>query len=134
MADKHVSKIDQLDQLDKAIKDAHIKYKSIETNIEQIDKEIAVLSPRKSELEQNIEFHKSAGTVPIAHEYKKAKAELSKVTARLIFITADQKKAREACKQIEQIVEKLKRDHTALLKTSDDNILRPIFGGTHGKR
>lgn len=91
MADKHVSKIDQLDQLDKAIKDSHIKYKSIETNIEQIDKEIAVLAPRKTELEQNIEFHKSAGTVPIAHEYKKAKAELSKVIARLIFITADQK-------------------------------------------
>jgi hypothetical protein len=53
-----VSKIVELDKLTKAIADADIRLKSIQTNIENIDKEISVLSPRKIELEQNLDFHK----------------------------------------------------------------------------
>lgn len=129
-----MNKIEELDKLDRAIKDADVRLKSIQANIEQIDKEIAVLSPRKSELEQNIEFHKREGTIPLAHEYKKAKSELSKVTARLIFIKSDHSKAHEACKQIEEIMEKFRKDHNELLKTSENNILRVIFGGKRGKK
>lgn len=129
-----MSKIEELDKLDRAIKDADMRLKSIQTNIEQIDKEIAVLSPRKTELEQNIEFHKKANTVPIAHEYKKSKAELSKTKARLILITSDRKKAAQAVKDIEEIIEKFKRDHAELMRTSENNVLRVMFGAKRGKR
>jgi hypothetical protein len=129
-----VSKIEDLDKLDRAVKDAEIKLKSIILAIEKIDKEISVLSPRKLELEQNIEFHKKANTVPIAHEYKKAKIELNQTKIRLTAITLDRKRADDACKQIEQIIDKFKRDHLELLKTNEDNVLRPLFGGKHGKR
>lgn len=129
-----MSKIEELDKLDRAIKDAEIRLKSIESNIEQIDKEIAVLSPRKTELEQNIEFHKKANTVPIAHEYKKSKSELSKTKARLILITSDRKKAAQAVKDIQEIIEKFKRDYAELLKTSENNVLKVMFGAKRGKR
>lgn len=129
-----MSKIEELDKLDKAIKDADLRLKSIQTNIEQIDKEIAVLGPRKLDLEQNIEFHKKKDTVPLAQEYKKSKAELSKIKARLILITSDRKKTAQACDQIKEIIEKFKRDHLELLKTSENNVLRPTFGGSRGKR
>jgi septal ring factor EnvC (AmiA/AmiB activator) len=128
-----VSKIEELDKLDKAIKDADIRLKSIQSAIEQIDKEISVLGPRKTELEQNIQFHKKQDTIPIAHEYKKSKSELSKIKARLILINADRGRAKQACIDIEQIIEKFKRDHLELIKTSENNVLRPIFGGKHGK-
>ena len=128
-----MSKIDQLDKLDRAIKDAEIRLKSIRTAIEQLDHEINVLNPRKNELEQNIQFHKKAETIPLAHEYKKAKAELSKTKARLILITSDRKKASQACDDIEEIIEKFKRDHTELLKTSENNVLKPVFGGKRGQ-
>lgn len=128
-----MNKVEKLDQLDRAIKDCEIKLKSVQTNIENIDKEISVLSPRKAELEQNIRFHKKEGTVSIAHEFKKVRGELSKTKARLILITADRKKAIVAYQQIQDIVDKFKNDHMALLKTSENNVLRVLFGGNHGK-
>jgi chromosome segregation ATPase len=129
-----VSKADELDKLDKAIKNAEISLKSIKTTIEQLGKEIAILAPRKNELEQNLEFHKKAEIVPIAHEYKKAKSELSKTKNRLAMITSDQKKAMEACKDIEEIIAKFRSDYIKLIKTSENNILTPNFGGSRGKR
>lgn len=129
-----MSKIEQLDKLDREIKNAEISLKSIRLNVEQIDKEISVLSPRKNELEQNIEFHKKADTVPIAHEYKKVKAELAKIKARLILISSDQKRAIQACKDIEQVIDRFKREHLELIKTSENNVLKPIFGGKRGQK
>lgn len=127
------SKLDELDKLNRAIADAEIRLKSIQSAVENIDKEIAVLSPRKMELEQSIEFRKQSNAIPIAQEYKKTKSELSKVTARLILISADQKKAIQACKDIEQIIEKFKKDQYELIKTSDDNVLQ-LFGAKRGKK
>jgi chromosome segregation ATPase len=129
-----VSKIEELDRLDREIKNAEIRLKSIQTAIEQTDKEIAVLSPRRSELEQNISFHKKTDAAPILHEYRKAKNELSKTKARLILITADQKKAIQACKDIELIIQRFKKDHLELLKTSDNNVLRVLFGSKRGQK
>ena len=129
-----VNKIEELDKLEREIRNSEISLKSIQSAIEKTDKEISVLSPRKTELEQNIEIHKKHGTIPIAHEYKKTKAELAKTTARLILITADRAKADQACKDIEKIIEKFKRDHSELLKVSENNILRVMFGGKRGKK
>lgn len=129
-----MNKIEELDKLSRAIADCDIKFKSIQANIEQIDKEIDVLTPRKGELEQNIEFHKKANTVPIVHEHKKVKAELSKVKTRLILIVSDRKKSIDACKQIEEIIEKLKRDHAALSNINENNVLTIPFGGKRGKK
>ena len=128
-----MSKIEQLDKLSKAIADADIRLKSIQMNIEKIQAEVSVLSPKKNELKQNIDFHKKEGTIPLAHEFKKARAELSKTTARLILLTSDLKKSQEACQQIAEIIEKFKNDHAALLKTSENNVLRPKFGANHGQ-
>lgn len=128
-----MSKIQELEHLERSIKDSENSLKSIICNIELLDKEISVLTPRKAELERNIEFHKKSGTVPIAQEYKKTKAELSKTTARLILINSDRKKADEAAKDVVFIIEKLKKDHANLLKTSENNVLRPSFGGKCGQ-
>jgi hypothetical protein len=129
-----VNKIEENDKLSRAIADCEIKLKSIQANIEQIDKEINALTPRKAELEQNIEFHKKASTVPIIKEHRNTKSELSKIKARLILITSDRKKSLDACKQIEEIIEKLKRDQAALLQTNENNVVRGLFGAKRGKK
>lgn len=130
----NLSKIEKISQLEKAIADADIRLKSIQANIEKIDAEINALTPRKNELDKNIKFHKKKDSVPLAHEYKRSKAELSKITARLIFINAERGKAGEACKDIEKIIEKFKKDHADLVKTNENNILRPSFGSKNGKK
>lgn len=129
-----MSKIEELDKLDRAIKDAEVRLKSIQASVEQLDKEINLLTPRKNELEQNISFHKKQGSIPIAHEYKKARSELSKTKARLILVTADRGRAWQACKEVEEIIEKFKRDHSDLQKSNENNVLTGSFGGKRGKR
>ena len=128
-----MGKLEELDAIERALKDSEIKLKSIQGAIENIDKEIAVLAPKKLELEQNLEFHKKSETIPIAHEYKKAKAELIKVRTRLNIITSDKNKAVDACNQVQEIMDKFRRDQAELLKTNENNVLRPTFGGKHGK-
>lgn len=129
-----MGRIDDIDKLDRAIKDAEISLKSIFNNIEKIDNEINILAPRKNELEKNIEFHKKSGVVPIAQEFKKSKAELSKVKVRLTMLTSDRNKANAASKEIEKIIEKYKTDHAELSKVSENNVLTGNFGGKRGKR
>lgn len=129
-----MSKIEELDKLDRAIKDAEVNLKSIQTKTELMAKEIAVLGPRKNELEQNIQFHKRAGSIPIAHEYRKSKQELTKVKGRLTLITLDHSKALQAIKDVEQIIEKFKRDYDSLSKTSENNVLQGSFGDKRGKK
>lgn len=129
-----MNKIQELDKLDRAIKDAEIRLKSIRTSIDQIDKEIAILQPHINELEQNIGFLKKKETIPIAQEYRKAKTELTKTKVRLSAITSDRLKADDACCQIEEIIQKFKKDHARLIITSDDNILEGKFGVRRGKR
>ena len=129
-----MSKIEDLDKLDRAIKDAEIRLKSIQTAIENISKEISTLAPRKLELEQNIEFHKKVGVIPIAHEHGKVKSELSKVSSRLSAITNDQKKAIQACIDVEFIIQKFKKDYAELVKTSHNNVLWGLFGVKRGKK
>ena len=128
-----MTKIEEMDKLDKDIKNADISLKSIQCHIEQVDKEISALGPRKHDLEQNIEFHKMSGTVPLAHEYKKAKKELLQIKARLIMITNDRRKAKEACSDIELIIERYKREYAKLLESGDNNVVRVRFGGRNGK-
>ena len=129
-----MSKTEELDKLDKAIKDADIRLKSIQNNIEQLDKEISVLTPCLTELEKNITFLKKSSTIPLAHEFRKNKTELSKVKARLILICADRKRADEAVKQVMEIIDKFKRDYYNLIKTSENNVLAVEFGGRRGKK
>ena len=125
--------MDELDKIKKAIDDAQIRFKSIESAIEQIDKEIAILAPRKLELETNIEFHKKENTIPIVNEHRKTKAELSKTTARLILIMSDRRKAAQVCSDVQNIIEKMKKDHAELLRNSENNVLRGRFGAKRGK-
>jgi chromosome segregation ATPase len=127
-----LSKLEELDRLERALSDAEIGLKSILLNLEKIDNEIAILVQRKNELTQNIEFHKKEDVVPIAQEYRKSKEELAKIIARLILLNSDRNKSQSAIKTTESIIEKFKRDHMELLKTGDNNVLRPAFGGKRG--
>jgi hypothetical protein len=99
-----------------------------------LDKEINTLYPKKNELEQNIGFHKRSGTIPLASEYKKSKTELSQVQARLNIITSERNRAYDASRSVQKILDKFKRDHAALLRGNENNVLRVLFGRKRGKR
>lgn len=128
-----MNKNEQLDKIDRTIKDLEIRLSGIRTSLGQIENELSVLSPKKTELEQNLRFQKKEGTIPIAHEYKKIKIEFSRVSARLILITTEQKKATNVLAQIETHITKLKNDQIKLIKSFENNVLQVTFGGNRGK-
>ena len=128
-----MTKTQQIDQLDRAIRDSDIRLYSVKSNIDNISKEVEGLSIRKNELEQNLDFLKQEDTIPLAQVYKKVKSELAKINSRLNIITSDRAKAQNAATEIEYIIAKLKRDHAALIISSENNILKGNFGGRRGK-
>lgn len=129
-----MTKTEELDQLNKAIKDAETSQKSIQTNIDQITKEINQLTQQKTELEENLEFHKRAGIIPIAHEYGKTKKELTKVVNRLGLLAGDHKKAIHGLSSIQEILVKLKRDYVKMLNSNENNVVHGLFGANRGKK
>lgn len=129
-----MTKIEELDQLNKAIKDAETSQKSIQTNIDQITKEISQLTQQKTELEENLEFHKRAGIIPIAHEYGKTKKELTKVVNRLGILAEDHKKTIHGLNSIQEILVKLKRDYVKVLNSNENNVVHGLFGANRGKK
>ena len=126
--------INELDKLTRALKDADISLFSVKARIEQLDKEIAVLVPRKNELEQNIEFLKKQDTIPLAQEFRKSKAELAKTVSRLSIIVSERVRVFQASLDIEAAIARFKRDHAQLIIGSENNILKIDFGGKRGKR
>ena len=129
-----MNRSEELEKLDKAIKDAEISQKSIQDNIDIIHKEINTLNKLKNELEQNLEFHKRVGIIPIAHEYGRSKKELTKVINRLAIIGLDYKKFVHGLNQVQDIIIKFKRDYAELLGSNDNNVIRALFGARRGKK
>lgn len=129
-----MTRAEELDKLDKAIKDAETSQKSIQTNIDELTKEINTLETQKTELEENLEFHRRDGIIPIAHEYGKSKRELTKIINRLTLITGDRQKSVRALNDVQEILIKFKRDQIRLLNSNEDNVVRALFGAKRGKK
>ena len=127
-----MSTLQDLDKLDRAIKDAEFRLKSIEAKLSDIDQEIAVLEPFQTQLEQNIDFLKKSGVVPIAQEFKKARLELTRTKSRITSLTAELKKVDQACSDVAQIIEKFRGDYKKLSEASSNNVLKGKFGGRDG--
>lgn len=129
-----MTKTQEINKIDGLIKDALVSLNNIRTLIDQIDKEVALLSPNRIILEQNIEFLKKQETIPLAHEYRKIKQELSNTKKRLEFIITDRDNKNKACSDIENIIEQYKKKRAILIISGANNILRVNFGGRNGKR
>lgn len=124
--------LQEIDKLDRAVKDAEIRLKSIRHNLEKIDHEITVLEPLQRELEENIEFLKKTGTIPMAQEFKKTKQELAKTKARLVLLLADRPKVSGACDEIERIIQKFRKDIQDLILSDDKKVLKFKRGNKNG--
>jgi len=129
-----VNRAEQLDQLDKTIKNAELSLKSIQNNIDQLLKEINILNPQKIELEHNLQFHKRVGVIPIAHEYGKSKRALTQITNRLNLITTDHTNCVQAFNHVQEIIQKFKKEYRELLFSKEDNVIRALFGAKRGKK
>lgn len=123
-----MGKLEELEKLDRTLKEGELKLRSIKVNIDSLTKEIDTFADLEAQLDQNVKCLKKKNIIAIAAEYKKAKEELAKTKAKAIGLRNDREQFKKACAEIEWVMKKAQVDLEKLQKTGDNNVLRGKFG------
>lgn len=123
-----MSKQNELDRLDRSIKDGDIRLRTVKVNIECLSREINILSQVESELIDNIKFLKQNKVIAMAGEYKKAKEDLAKTVIRLVALMNDREHFRKAASNVEEMIAKAKEDIDKIKRDGENNVVRGTFG------
>lgn len=127
-----MSKKDELEKADRAIKDAEQRLRAVKNSLEAIEKEVDILSTLETQLEANVKFLKKKNIIALAAEYKKAREDLIKTKTRLGLIKTDREKIRNIYHEIELAIFKAKQSYDENIKESENNVIRGKFGRQDG--
>lgn len=115
---------EELSKIDKSIKDAELRIKTLQTSIDALDKEIAAVSRLEKTLVENVKCLKSKQIIAIAQEYKKAKEELKRTQNRLLLLRNDREHYHKSSEEIEKLLEQARKAFDKLQNIGDSNVLR----------
>lgn len=127
-----MSRKDELEKADRAIKDAEQRLRAVKNSLEAIEKEVDILSTLETQLEANVKFLKKKNIIALAAEYKKAREDLIKTKTRLGLIKTDREKIRNIYHEIELAIFKAKQSYDESIKESENNVIRGKFGRQDG--
>jgi chromosome segregation ATPase len=119
-----VSHTEDLKKIDRVIKDAEIRIKTMKTSIDAIDKELISISVFRQTLEDNVKCLKTNKVIALATEYKKAKEELKRTKFRIGSLENDRKHFASVLKEAEILLRKSKEDIEKLNSVGDNNVLQ----------
>lgn len=123
-----MGKQEELEKLDRVLRDGDVRLRTIKMNTDSLTKEIDTLEKLEIELERNIKCLKKKNIVAMATEYKKAKEDLARTRIRAIALKNDRAQFKKASDEVESAVKKAKEDIEKLKKSGDNNVLRGKFG------
>jgi DNA repair exonuclease SbcCD ATPase subunit len=129
-----VGKLEELEKLDRTIKDCDIKARTIKLNIDTLSEEIEIMYELESQLGQNLKCLKKKGIIAIASEYVRSKEALAKTRVRSIALRNDREQLKKTVDQLEKIAKKAREDMEKLNKIGDNNVLCPKFGRKNGQK
>lgn len=118
-----VNRSEDLVKLDQVIKDAEKRIKTIQANIDALNKELNTLATFEKTLEENIRCLKKNQIIAIAQEFKKTKEELKKTRSRVIMLTNDKEHYIRSSKEVHSLIKKTKEDIQRMEKIGDSNVL-----------
>lgn len=127
-----MGKIEDLENIDRSIKDAEVRLKTFSNNVDVIKKEINFLLSLEKQLEENISYLKDIKIVALATEYKKAKEDLKKSRIRLSQLKGDLISNEKALKDVEKVLQKNKELYDKLSKQNENNVVQGKFGKIRG--
>jgi predicted nucleic acid-binding Zn-ribbon protein len=119
-----MSKAEDITRLDRAIKDAQIRIRTILTNVEALNKEIDILATKGSNLEENVKCLKKNKIIAMAQEFKKSKDELKRIHVRIITLTNDRDRFVKTSDDMQQFIEKTQKDLDKLQDSNNNNVLQ----------
>lgn len=127
-----MGKKEDLEKLDRNIKDSESRLRNFQVNIDVVQKEITFLSNIENQLNENISYLKKNKIVTLATEYKKSKEELKKTKNRLAQLKGDKTINEKAYKELATSITKDKESYDKLSKQNENNILQGKFGRKRG--
>jgi chromosome segregation ATPase len=118
-----MGRVDDLSKIDRSIKDAEIRIRTVQINLDALDKEIYKVLDLEKILRENVKCLKSQKIIAIAQEFKKAKEDLKKSQSRLLILKNDQERFKKALKDAETFIKQATKDYEKLQKSGENNVL-----------
>jgi predicted nucleic acid-binding Zn-ribbon protein len=119
-----MNKTEDISKLDRSIKDAEIRMKTVLNNVEALTKEIDLLTNQEKSLEENIKCLKKKRIIAIAQEFKKTKDELRRIHSRILILSNDKEHFIKTSKDMQDFINKTQKELEKLQNTSDNNVLQ----------
>lgn len=119
-----MAKSEEIERLEKSIRDAYTKIVTVFSNIEAISREIELLANKEKELEENIKCLKKEKVVAVAQEFKKSKQDLKKISAKMSILDSDKKHFLKVSETIQDFIEKCKKELEKIQNLNKDNVLQ----------
>lgn len=115
--------------------DAQVNLQTIQAQILKIDKDLAMLTMVKANLEENIRVLKRRRAIVMASEFKKATNDLNTCENRMAFLRVDRENILKNEKYADGIYQKAKAEYERLLdlvQNPPDNVIYVDFGRKDG--
>lgn len=115
--------------------DAQVNLQTIQAQILKIDKDLAMLTMVKANLEENIRVLKRRRAIVMASEFKKSTNDLSTCETRMAFLRVDRENILKNEKYADGIYQKAKAEYERLLdlvQNPPDNVIYVDFGRKDG--
>lgn len=122
-----VSYLEDLDKLDKTIKDSEIRFRQAKASLDAMEKEIDRLAGLEIELERNLVFLKKKHIIALAVEFRRAKIALTNTKNRLAFLRIDRENVRRAYNEIEAFMKKCRELYIKTMTNSGNNVIHIDF-------
>lgn len=127
-----MSIVQDLDKVDRAIKDLQIKLGTAKVSLDAVQKEIDILEPVEKALDENVKILKKNKIIAIAEEFRKAKAELAKTRIRMTCLQNDRERFKKAHREIDMYLQEAQKKYLELQSLGDNNVVRGKFGKKDG--
>jgi len=128
-----MDKSEDISKLDRAIKDAEIRIKTILVNIDAIAKEIDLLSNQEKTLEDNIRCLKKSRIIAIAQEFKKSKVELQRIKTKTLSLRNEKEHFTKTTNDMENFIKENKKRLDKLQSNNENNVLQFNRGNKDGQ-
>lgn len=115
--------------------DAQVNLQTIQASILKIEKDLAMLTMVKANLEENIRVLKRRRAIVMASEFKKSINDLETCETRMAFLRVDRENVLKNEKQADGIYQKAKAEYDRLLdlvQNPPDNVIYVDFGRKDG--
>lgn len=128
---------EELNKISHILLDTEIRLNTATIQVQDLDRQIALLNSLEAHLEENISTLKSMRATVMASEYKKAKYELHTARNKRAFLRMDRQNCIKMRAHWESVYEKVKLDYERCferLHNPPDNVIKGNFGRKNGQK